>query len=413
MMNHIFQRCAGCASVLVLLGGLVAGCAGTTGKTGPSPSAGSAPRSADGSSSAGTAQKVADAVRDARDSGRSSVDVFLDEQPEVVQAGDLVQVQYRAWADKQPVRGNDNGIVEIVAGRPTRLPGLGQAVTGMKVNQSRSRTIAPEQGFGPWDENRVQAFASVRDIPLTLTFSVSEYEKKFSGMPSPGEKVQINPMFTSRVVSVGQDKITLENLPEDGLEMKQSFGTTTVTVQGNKILVRLLPVKGAMFKAGNKEGIIVKIEPDRFWVDFNHPLAGRTLKLDFTVKAITKASVLQKKQITWIEDHDFGMHVAKKRNLDVVLFLYADWCSWCKKMMSSTFNDPRIRMHKDEFVWVKVNSDQEKQIGQQYRQEGFPLTVLLDDHGKIVKQISGFRTADQLLPELLNLTKTAEQSRAK
>ena len=67
------------------------------------------------------------------------------------------------------------------------------------------------------------------------------------------------------------------------------------------------------------------------------------------------------KEIQWIEGYDEGLTEAEKLNKPAVLVLYADWCAFCKKLFSTTLVDPRIKMMKDDFVWVKVNSDKQKE----------------------------------------------------
>jgi len=62
--------------------------------------------------------------------------------------------------------------------------------------------------------------------------------------------------------------------------------------------------------------------------------------------------------------------------------------------------DPRIRALAEDFVWVKVDSDQEKEWGQRYAQNGFPLTVIVGPDRRVLKRIEGFKDPRSLREEL-------------
>jgi FKBP-type peptidyl-prolyl cis-trans isomerase 2 len=357
------------------------------------------------------------AVRDAKAAGKSSVDINLDEIAGhgeiagVVQAGDLVTVTCAGDFDGTPVPVDLGTTLDVVAGTRSDIPGLADAVLGMKINEQKSKTIVPEQAFGKYDPSKIKGFSSVRTMPVTLSMAAQTYKKIYNTFPAKGDLVQITPYFKSRVIDVNDQTITVENLAQNGFSDKTRLGTTTISTDGEKITIRLDPNRGALFEVGGKKGRVAKIEKDRFWVDFNHPLAGKTLHLDIAVKRLVKKSALDGMALDWIEDHEFAIHVAEKRKQNCVLLLYADWCQWCKKMLETTFEDPRIRMLKNDFIWVKINSDEQKEIKQRYHQDGFPLTVLLDDHGNVIKQMSGFKNAEQLsfeLKKILNTTHLTE-----
>jgi uncharacterized protein YyaL (SSP411 family) len=118
------------------------------------------------------------------------------------------------------------------------------------------------------------------------------------------------------------------------------------------------------------------------------------------VLALTKASDLKDLEIDWMEDHDEALALAKKKGKPVVLVLYAGWCSWSKRYLSETLQDPRIEMLNDAFVWAKVDSADQTDLKEFYGQKGFPMTVLLDSEGAVIKEIRGFTKASSLEAEL-------------
>lgn len=85
-------------------------------------------------------------------------------------------------------------------------------------------------------------------------------------------------------------------------------------------------------------------------------------------------------------------------------------------MMTESLEDPRVRLLKERFVWVRVDSDREPAFKARYSQDGFPLALVLDSSGKELKRIDGFREAAALkraLEESLPGEKPESRSRTR
>jgi thiol:disulfide interchange protein len=171
-----------------------------------------------------------------------------------------------------------------------------------------------------------------------------------------------------------------------------------VAVAERHITTTLEPQLGAPFPMKDGVGIITATDGMTFTVDFNHPLAGKAIVLDLEVVSVSPA--LQGASIDWIDDYEAGLSMAKRDSKPVFLILHADWCDWCKKTFSKTLPDPRIIAFRERFIWVQVNSDKEQKYKKQYGQEGFPMMVLLNPDGLVLKKINGYRDAAALRDEL-------------
>nr|WP_319493789.1 thioredoxin family protein [uncultured Desulfobacter sp.] len=345
-------------------------------------------------------KRIQQAIEEAKKSGKKSVNIYMDEIPDTVQERDLVTVSCKAQMDGEVVSGDTPAVMEIVAGEKTRVPGLGKAVIGMKQGGYQVKTIPPEQAFGERSKDKIKIFPSTYTTPLISEISAEDYQTKFGKKPVKGALVRTTPYYKSKVMNVEGGQIKLKHLAENGYTDKASFGVTTVKVDKEGITIRLKPVKGAIFTVAKTQGVIIDVETNRFTVDFNHPLAGKTFILTLEVLSLKKASFFDDMNIPWISGHDEGQFTAMKNKKREVLFLYADWCHWCHKMFDTTFEDPRIKLLKDDFVWVRANSDKDDSLQELYKQDGFPMIVLLDEAGKVVRKISGFKDATALLPEL-------------
>lgn len=111
---------------------------------------------------------------------------------------------------------------------------------------------------------------------------------------------------------------------------------------------------------------------------------------------------------TWLVDFNEAKNLSKEKHEYILLnFSGSDWCSGCIKMHkdifeSSTFQDyakDHLVLLNADFPRSKKNTlsaDQQKKnnaLADKYNNEGeFPLTVLLDNEGNVIKKWSGFYT---------------------
>ncbi len=289
--------------------------------------------------------------------------------------------------------------MELVAGKQEIMPGMGEALVGMKAGEKRHITLTPDKAFGMPDPKKLQQLPCSQTFPKTIRMPADEYVKRFSAFPVLDKEVELLPYFKSKVTEVTERDAALEFLVADGASFSDNFGTVSVSIVGDKITTTLKPQVGATFPLKEGFGVISATDGKTFTVDSNHPLAGKTIVLDLEVVSVAPVAV-QAGAIDWIDDHASGLSRAKTEAKPVFLMLYADWCSWCNKTFAETMPDPRIMALKDRFVWVRVDSDKEQQYKKQYGQEGYPMMVLLNPEGTVLKKIDGYRDARALSEEI-------------
>ena len=357
-------------------------------------------------------------ISEAQEKGSEKVNIYLKEEPDIVQPSDLVKVDYTVldpdgrivystrqemvkhihknylnYFDKDFV---SEGGETILAGFPGHFPGIGHAVLGLHRDQRRTISVLPKDGFGIRDEGKVKIYPIEQIFPKNAVLPVTAYLQTFEGAPETGKVINLSPFFESRVIGVNDGKVMLENLAENGSNLKDEYGTTTIAVQPDRIIVTLDPIIGGLFATKDKKGIVIKKDNSHFTVDYNHPLAGKTMVFDITVDDLKKFSAFEKIEIPWNEDHDAAMSKAAEVNKPLVLVLYAEWCQWSQRLLNITFADPRVRQYCDRFVWLKIDSDKENVYKEVFEQESYPMVVLMDANGQIKEKMEGFQDGQSL-----------------
>jgi FKBP-type peptidyl-prolyl cis-trans isomerase 2 len=361
-------------------------------------------------------QTLNDAVTDMEAGNETSLNVFVGEKKGVVQQGDYVILSYTAkLADGTPVTlsaGGDNpqavndvskkpGQALVLAGDQQTPMGLGERLAGSRIGFRGTVNLPPEKAFGRYDDKKIITIDRTRTLPSTLTLAAEDYFQKFRSLPKEGQTVPYNPYVEARIEKVGDDTVELRLFPKSKEPVRESFGDTRVWADNaaGKIHVRLNPKVGAPMYQGK----IVEVKEDKVMVDMNHPYVDQPVELAYRVEKIVKPSDFGNNHIEWLEDFKQGREASAGLERPILLFLYADWCQYCEKMFSGSFKDPWVNYFKDEYVWVKINSDQNKAFMKAFGQKGFPLTVLMTPDGKILEKWSGYKKSVELRQGLIKV----------
>ena len=109
--------------------------------------------------------------------------------------------------------------------------------------------------------------------------------------------------------------------------------------------------------------------------------------------------------ITW-KSFDDGVALADQTHKKLLVDVYTDWCSWCKKMDSEVYtNDNVVRMMNEHFVAVKLNAESDRSVtykGTSFREAdlarrfgvtGYPTTIFLDERTDPITAIPGYSPA--------------------
>ncbi len=200
--------------------------------------------------------------------------------PEIA-AGDTIKLEYVGTLDDGEQF--DSGELEFVAGSGQMIDGFDEAVLGMMEGGEKTFTIPPEKAYGQPDPSKMQEVPLTRTIDKIIAITTSEFEQVLGESPAKGETYNNdNMLWPIKVLSVSGDNVTIEYMAEEGGKIDYPYGTETVHLKNDNIDMVLSPIVGSNINTATGVIKIASAESDTMVLDFNHPLAGKSLT--FTVK---------------------------------------------------------------------------------------------------------------------------------
>lgn len=93
-----------------------------------------------------------------------------------------------------------------------------------------------------------------------------------------------------------------------------------------------------------------------------------------------------------------GAERSKVQQKKVFLHFYAEWCKFCTDMANSTFkNDSVVAYLNDNFIPIRVNSDKERRLAQNYNVAGLPMTWFIAETGENIGGIPGYISTEMMI----------------
>ena len=85
---------------------------------------------------------------------------------------------------------------------------------------------------------------------------------------------------------------------------------------------------------------------------------------------------------------------ARREQKPIVLDFTASWCGPCQRMLGETFPDPRVARLLEQFIFVKVDTDQHPALANKFGAVGLPDVRLLSPDGEELRRFRDFQGPD-------------------
>ncbi|NOZ77197.1 MAG: thioredoxin fold domain-containing protein [Euryarchaeota archaeon] len=288
----------------------------------------------------------------------------------------------------------------IIVGTGQTIKALEDSLVGMGVGQEKSVTVSPEEGYGPRSDEYVITIPRSQEYPVEFQVAVEDYRQREGRDPSVGDTVRATPYWDAVVTKVEGDTVTLRHTPEDGKEVDTPYGPAVIYLGNSTVEVVVNPPAGSFIQTNIGTAKVVSVDEENIVLDYNHPLAGKTLVFDVVVRDITKKDTFAGWNISFV-GYEEGLEMAAAQGKPIVMDLYWSKCPHCKRLDEETFPDPRVTELRDEFVWVREEVYENRtELGKKYGVESFPTLIILDSEGREIKRLNGFMNAMVLRWEL-------------
>ena len=126
------------------------------------------------------------------------------------------------------------------------------------------------------------------------------------------------------------------------------------------------------------------------------------LKLVSIFACASLCAVVSAKEVPWAKSFSAAKATAIGYHRLVMVDFYTDWCGWCKKLDTTTYEDNAFAQAAEQVVPVKVNAEKEGITeARKYGVKVYPTILFIDpSNGKVVSTISGYLPTGPFLTEI-------------
>ncbi len=106
-------------------------------------------------------------------------------------------------------------------------------------------------------------------------------------------------------------------------------------------------------------------------------------------------------RLAWRRSYKQAADEARQRRRPILVKITATWCGPCRQMQQLTFTDERVRRRlRRDFVLLELDADEHPALVAGFRVEAYPTTLVVSPDLKVVKRMTGFQSAGDLVSVL-------------
>ncbi|MFT5524028.1 MAG: thioredoxin-related protein [Pirellulaceae bacterium] len=81
----------------------------------------------------------------------------------------------------------------------------------------------------------------------------------------------------------------------------------------------------------------------------------------------------------------------------MIISFGAAWCGWCRRMEADTFGHESVAAIEKDYLWVKLDIDNEPILSARYQVRGVPHTVVVNEKNRVIGMQSGYMNPEVFL----------------
>lgn len=172
---------------------------------------------------------------------------------------------------------------------PELLGCLSMQITGMKLHEMKQVILNTTEPRDLTDEDRFLTLAKKRRQPRVSRVGRLPFVNQTGREPAPGVQGPSFGPLSTVVRSVDKDQAEVELVFKDGDVMNMPFGPGILQKDGDEYIIHIDAHVGYPVKPPPLLGQIIRVEDDRFVVDYGHPFGGQALDCEVEIVAINPA----------------------------------------------------------------------------------------------------------------------------
>ena len=272
-------------------------------------------------------------------------------------------------------------------------PEFSTALEDMRVGEKKTFTWPPEKTmWGIRSEERVQLVQRFSTAPRKEAIPTPLFQQAFGIEPATGKEIQLD-YWNSTITETNPEVTVLTHRPVNNSNFQFPGGNITIVFNEDIITMEFVPkLNSTSITSDGRFVTIVFSNETHMVVDYNPPLAGKTLEVEITLVKVSN-------QTAWETNLEAALNQSLQTGKPVFLLFTNIPCVSCRRIELETLTHPLALARKDDFIWAKVDTEIQKDVASEYGAQELPLILILKDKREL-KRITDFLPPEGMRAEM-------------
>jgi FKBP-type peptidyl-prolyl cis-trans isomerase 2 len=226
---------------------------------------------------------------------------------ETAKTGDIVELDYMGQYPNRTVfdtsveeiakeagifiQGRDYQPIVVTVGMQEVVPGIENAIIGMRVGEEKTVTVTPDIGYGEWSAENIEELPLIQNTSRTESIPIDVFENTTGQKAVANTTIRIPEMrWSITILDMDESEVFIRHNPENGTIVPTVFGNTTLTVTDDRIYAKLgvKPKDKILTEQGYVT--VINVTDETMTIDANHELAGQTVIFTLRLLSINQVA---------------------------------------------------------------------------------------------------------------------------